>query len=213
MHNHALTGKMLNAFRTVVVFIPIVLVAGNNADVRNQQNNGMSSEIRQGDAAAAAFEDGAVQTVIGFLKWYRTQYSTLKQIRLVNRKGAGESRSEHYSVNFKGTEEYLSKLRGSGYISDEYIDKQRRIFRKREEHFRRYPQTDGPAEGFEHDLVLRTQEIDEALAKIDHVKVTEVKKSSTSSIVDADTGMNLRFRLSKNSGKWLIDIIESNGIE
>lgn len=208
-----IAGRIEAAIRLFMFIALILLIFCINADAGDRHNAVMVSKRSSGGATNGVFKQGSAGTVVHFLKWYSTQYTALKRIRLVNKKGAGESRSEHYSVNFKGTDEYLSMLKGSGYISDDYIEKQRRYFREREEHFRSYPQTDGPAEGFEHDLVLRTQEIDEALAKIGHVKVTEVKKSSTSSIVDADTGMNLRFRLSKNSGNWLIDSIESNGIE
>lgn len=71
------------------------------------------------------------------------------------------------------------------------------------------PQNDGPPYGFEYDLVLMTQEVDQAMDAIDNIKVTDVNESGDSAVVKVDIMTKLGFTLTKANGKWLIDDISN----
>ena len=152
-------------------------------------------------------------TVINFLKWYKGNYETIYQYNLVNNAGGEYDSTKFYSVNFKETEKYLSKLKSGGFISDSYIEGWRKYFIEREENFKSNLQNDGPPDGFEYDFVLMTQEIDETLNSIDNPKLINVSESSDSSVVKIDIMMRLSFSLRKNNNIWLIDRIENLGME
>jgi hypothetical protein len=197
--------------KLITLITLVFLVVCNNVNSSGQRNERKDPNIKPGGKISGNVKHESVKTVFDFLKWYRTNYNQLNQIKLVNNSGADQGSTKYYSVNFKGTEDYLLRLRGSGYISDKYIDKWRRYFRECEENFKRNPQNDGPPDGFGFDFVLWTQEIDETLEKIDHPKLIGVKESLTISIVKVDIMMRLGFTLSNSNGKWLIDNIENLG--
>ena len=209
--NSAKNQKTMSKLITLITLV--LLVACNNVDSNRQQNDRKDPNIKPEDEINGNVKHESVKTVFDFLKWYRTNYNELNQITLVNNSGTDLDSKKYYSVNFKGTEDYLSRLKGSGVISDKYVDKWRRYFQEREGHFKKNPQKDGPPDGFEFDFILWTQEIDETLEKIDQPKLMEVKESSSSSIVKVDIMMRLGFTLSKSNGKWLIDNIENLGME
>ena len=199
--------------KLITLIILVLLVACNNVDSSRQQNDKKDPNIKPGGKINGNVKHESVKTVFDFLKWYRKNYNELNQIKLVNNSEADHDSTKYYSVNFKGTEDYLLRLKRNGFISDKYIDKWRRYFQEREENLRKNPQKDGPPDGFEFDFILWTQEIDETLEKIDHPKLIDVKESSTSSIVKVDIMMRIGFTLSKRNGKWLIDNIENLGME
>jgi hypothetical protein len=201
----------MSKFITLIALV--LLVACNNVNSSRQQHDREDQNMKPGDKINRIVKHESVKTVFDFLRWYRANYKQLSQITLVNKSAADHDSTKYYSVNFKGAEDYLSRLKGSGYISDKYIDEWRRYFQEREKNFKKNPQKDGPPDGFEFDFVLWTQEVDETLEKIENPKLIEVKESSTSSIVKVDIMMRLGFTLSKNNGKWLIDNIENLGVE
>ena len=152
-------------------------------------------------------------TVTSFLKWYSANYDSISRIKLLNFPAAESGKAGPYSVNFSGTEKYLSALSSSGYISAEYISRWRRYFRERDRNFRKNPQYDGPADGFEYDFVLYTQEIEETLNAAKNPVIINVKESPGTAEVKVNIMMVLKFYLSKQGNTWLIDRIENSGPE
>ncbi len=147
--------------------------------------------------------------VVNFLTWYKLNYDEISKIETINNFTGEYDSTKFYSVNFTGTENYLKKLKSSGYISEKYISTWRKYFLKCEQNFKQNPQNDGPPNGFEFDFVLWTQEIDETLESINNYKILNVNESEKNSVVDIEITMNLEFTLSKINGKWLIDNIEN----
>lgn len=152
-------------------------------------------------------------TVKDFLNWYKNNYKTVNQLNLVKNKDVNYDSTKIYSVNFEESEKYLKKLKSSGFISDNYINKWRKYFKEHDEYFKKNPQNDGPPYGFEYDFVLLTQEIEKTLESIDKIKLVNVKESDKNSVVKIDITIRLCFSLSKSDGKWLIDNIENLDIE
>jgi len=146
--------------------------------------------------------------VFNFLRWYAKNVNRISEINLVNNNGSNDS-TKFYSVNFPATEIYLNALKESGFISGQYINTWHEYFKKRDEHFKSHPQNEGPPEGFDYDLVMQTQDIED----IYHLdKATVISKSVN------DGGANLKIRflhgqelvflLSKPDDAWLIDKID-----
>lgn len=150
-----------------------------------------------------------VKTVVDFLRWYKKDHGALDQLHLVQHAGAEYDSTKFYAVNFVETEKYLDTLRASGYISEKYLNKWRAYFKEQDDFMTKNPQNDGPPYGFEYDLVLMTQEVDQAMDGIDHIKVTDVNETSDSAAVKVDIMTKLGFTLSKHNGKWMIDTIEN----
>ena len=155
----------------------------------------------------------SLNTVIDFLNWYKNNYETVNQLNLVKNKGVNYDSTKFYSVNFEESEKYLKKLKSSGFISDNYINKWRKYFKEHDEYLKKNPQNDGPPYGFDYDFVLLTQEIDKTIESNVKLKLLDIKESNESSIVKIDIMMRLSFSLSKCNGKWLIDNIENMVIE
>lgn len=155
-----------------------------------------NSELKQ------SLPDPAAQVATDFLKWYKANYEAFRNIRFV------DTSQKYYSVNLTNCEQYLQQLKGSGYVSDNYIAKWHAYFEKHAEQYKTVRQTDGPPEGFEYDFVLHTQEIDETLHAIDALKITAytvVDDAHRKVEIDVRPS-NLTVLLSYKEGTgWLID--------
>jgi hypothetical protein len=156
----------------------------------------------------------STQTVISFLRWYKANYEKIIQNQniLVNNAGSDDT-TKTYSVNFSETDNYLILFKSSGYVSDFFLDDWRKYFAECEEYFKNNPQIDGPPDGFNFDLILLTQEVEEILKAIDHLKVIEEEENDSAALVKVDIMMRFSFRLSKVNNKWLIDKIDNLGWE
>lgn len=146
--------------------------------------------------------------VIHFLKWYRKNHTDDLQRNLVNNADANTDTTKPYSVNFKDTERYLSDLKSSGFLSEKFLNKWRNYFRECDDYFKQHPQYDGPPDGFNYDLILNTQDVEESLIAIDTIKIVELHISGNNATVEVDLLMRVLFRLSQSDSKWLIDEIE-----
>jgi hypothetical protein len=144
----------------------------------------------------------AGQTAVAFLHWYKTHMQAVNRLPLVNQQ-AGKP----YSVNFKNGEQYLAYLKSSHLLTDTYLNQWRTYFKERDAGFRLSPQEEGPPTGFEYDLVMLTQDVDQQLASLKSVKiskVTVVKNRATVVLTLLDT---YEFRLIRQNNRWLINEI------
>ena len=147
------------------------------------------------------------KTVINFLKWYRENEKELSKIQMVNMPPIEETNS-FYTVNFDETERYLTELKKSGFVSDKYLERRRDYFKKADIKLRQDPVNDGPPDGFEFDLILLTQDIDDTLEAINNPKLISSQITKDNAIVKLDIMMRLEYKLSKQGDKWLIDHIQ-----
>ena len=69
------------------------------------------------------------KTVIDFIKWYDKNYDSISSIVPVTytdfKKG---DTTKYYTLDFEASEKYLSKLKVSGFLSEEYFNEQRKYF-------------------------------------------------------------------------------------
>lgn len=145
-------------------------------------------------------------TVINFLTWYRDHMTTMINIGLVNQDM--KDSTEFYSVNFQETERYLTELKNSGFISDQYLNTWRNYFKKADEQFKITHQYDGPPEGFDFDLIMWAQDFD--LSEIEKAKTLEELNGDHATVtVEFPYQYKLQYSLSKQNDKWLIDDIKN----
>jgi len=218
--------------RLILIIIGLAIFSSCQSginDQEKQQNSSLGSadnqqqnEKLQDDSRVAKDKskdensqgDKSAQTVVDFLKWYKKNYAEITKIQFVNNMNFGDGDStKPYSVNYKDTENYLGKLKSSGYISDKYMQKWRKYFKEQDQNFKNNTQYCGPPMGFEFDFVLWTQMIGETLEAIDNYKLMEVNESDKNANVKIRIGMYLNFILSKDGDDWMIDNIENLGEE
>ena len=152
-------------------------------------------------------EQDPLQTVKDFLNWYGVHYKEANSFSLVN-----QGDSVNYSVNFEETEKFLTYLRSSGVVSDNYLNILRRQFIEAQLVFEKDPINEGPPQGFDYDIVLWTQEPDLVIEKGKSPTLISSKIHDDSATLRLDVYMRLQFELSKSNGQWKIDrIIPTEG--
>lgn len=148
-------------------------------------------------------------TVISFLKWYRDNEDRLHQIQLLT--GGLADTTTFYSVDFEATEKYLTELKKSGFLSDKFLGDLRQHFFKSNEYLKQHPQNDGPAPGFEADLIMKSQDYMDVWDSLESVKVIEQKRTAgrdTIKMIFAGY-YKTKYYLTKYGDKWKIDNIEN----
>lgn len=150
-----------------------------------------------------------VQTVISFLKWYKINYNDLNGEDLVDYKEYDSDTTKYYSVNFDKADKYLEKLKSSKFLTKEYLEALKSHFLKSDQNFHKFHQNEGPPAGFDYDLVLLTQEINDTISALDKPTIISVSESPEKAVVNIDIYMKRSFKLSNIDGKWLIDKIEN----
>ncbi|NEU08746.1 hypothetical protein GZH53_10520 [Flavihumibacter sp. R14] len=147
------------------------------------------------------------KVVRDFLKWYKENRERLGTFRLVPVKPGDTTKS--YRVDFRETEKYLSELKKSGFVSDQYIISFRKYFETADANLAKYPQYDGPAVGFGFDLVLKAHDYGEILDHLNKLKfvIKPVNADSTKVYVRFPTVI-MALTLSRSGSTWLIDSLD-----
>ncbi|ESU20490.1 hypothetical protein FEDK69T_30150 [Flavobacterium enshiense DK69] len=150
-----------------------------------------------------------------FITWYGKNEKKLHEFELVNNSyNEIIDSTKFYSVNFENTEKYLSEFRKSGLFSERYIENQRRYFKECEKNLIAYPENDGPPSGFDHDIVMKSQDfVMEELIR--DLKVENVQILNKTAKLTANFGYDykLQITLSEENKIWKIDNIERLGFE
>ena len=147
-----------------------------------------------------------------FLNWYKDNMHSLGKIELVNNSNnTTYDSTKFYTVNFDSTEKYLTAFKKSGFVSGKYIDQWRQYFKRCDDQFKKNPQNDGPATGFEFDFVMWSQDYEEALDNLDKMNFSDKEIKNDHCIVTANfsSGMKIKYWLTLENGKWLIDDIQN----
>lgn len=143
-----------------------------------------------------------VQTVKGFLSWYKNNYAEANGFGLTY-----QDKQDFYHVNLTQGEKYLSFLKSSGFISDKYVAIWSKYFKDKAAYMEENLQNDGPPEGFEFDLVLITQEPELVLKEIDKLQFMVSENTGDNAILQITGEYGYDFELVKENGKWMIEYI------
>lgn len=189
----------LNFFFLIFIFsttVPFFTSCNNNATITNNQTDNYSLDKQP------------AKTIIDFLKWYRINQDI--QGGLVNNAdGKTLDSTKFFSVNFEGTEKYLSQLKSTGFISEKYLDKWREYFKKCEDDFKKNRYNEPPIEGFDYDFIMLSQEFDEDLKNVEKSKIVSQSILNDNAIIKIyfPNGNKLIYKLTKHADKWIIDDI------
>jgi hypothetical protein len=85
------------------------------------------------------------------------------------------------------------------------------ILNSRDEYFKKHPQNDGPAHGFEADLVMKAQDYMDVWTGLDSARLIQSKINGNTALIQHQFlgYYTTRFFLSNQNGKWLIDSLGS----
>lgn len=193
----------------LTVCIWALLAACTSADKTKMPPIGNKFAADAPPATDEAFKKQPAGTVLNFLRWYRSNVHQLKKIEIVTHSTNPDS-SMYYVVNDAGTEQYLEALKQSGFVSDTYITNWRAYFKKCNDNLLKTPQTEAPVQGLDFDLVMLAKEYEEDLNGIERstVEYVNVANDKGSITVGLPTVGRLKYRITKQDGKWLIDDIK-----
>jgi hypothetical protein len=146
-------------------------------------------------------------TILTFIKWYHQNENRLNKINFIP--GGLEDTTTFYSIDSEKSEEYLSELSKSNCVSNKFISDLRNFFNQSDKYFKEHPQNDGPAYGFEADLIMKSQDYMDVWENLDSMKSIKRKIIGNNAIVKVSFGKFYRptYNLTKLSNHWLIDSI------
>lgn len=136
-----------------------------------------------------------------FILWYRDHYKEVNDVKFVSPDEQG-----NYQVNPEECKKYLGKLNSSGFVSKSYIDAWSKYFDSKEKDFNQFPQSEGPPEGFEFDLVFITQEPELVWNQVQLLKL-EINMTEDGKAIATTNELGYDFEMSLEDGQWKIDYI------
>ncbi|WP_420150214.1 hypothetical protein, partial [Spirosoma sp.] len=188
---------------TLIGGLPLLLFG------KNLLNDITASDQSEEEYVATAVEEApdtdstaVTQTVLDFLHWYKANLQSISQIDLVN-----QQPGENYSVNARNSDRYLTYLKTSELLTENYINEWRTFFQDRQAGFLATPQQEGLPTGFDYDLVMLTQNIDMLMDSLETVKVNSVQTGQNQASVQFFLLEEYEFRLVKEHDRWLINEI------
>lgn len=150
------------------------------------------SDIDTADARRIA------STVKGFYRWYHNNYNSVNSFKLVPNAG---KEGYQYRVDFIALEQYLNKLRSSGYLSRQFIEKERAYYLKCDRDMQDRHQCNGPPGGLEYDRILFTQEIEYEMSEVIKAAVVDISISENRA---SATVYRYTIELIREEGAWKI---------
>ncbi|MEY3443141.1 MAG: hypothetical protein RLZZ519_1422 [Bacteroidota bacterium] len=190
--------------KTILWLYILAIAMGLLACEKNAATSGSVENTTAADSVAKPAAD-AGETVLQFLKWYNQNEMALGKIEKVKM-----VEGEPYTINKAGTEEYLAKLKGSGFIADAYLESERADFAELEKGFLANSEFDGPPSGFDYDRVLLAQDWND----LDQAKIVSKEQGAKEATVVAEIGGQLKFTLvSADESTWLIAAIVRPDLE
>lgn len=148
--------------------------------------------------------------LIEFLKWYKAGHDKLYMPR-IEKHFTADTLFYAY-VDTLAARELLLLYRKSGYFTESYVKKDSLYIEKAKN---AYQQKDLEIyDYFDHDFILKTQEVEETLEAISNTYVLADHTDLDSNKVAVSIGgyMNLRFTFKNENGQLRIDQIENLGI-
>lgn len=149
-------------------------------------------------------EKNRISTVIkGFYRWYHDNYDEVNSFHLVP--NAGNKGSLQYRVDFSAVKKYLDKLKSSGFLAGQFLEREHEYYEKCDRIMLSRKQRDGPPYGLEHDRILLTQEIDYEMQAVLKARIRDIiikGKRASASIY------RYELHLIRDGGKWKILAID-----
>jgi len=160
--------------------------------------------------------DAAIRkTVIGFLKWYKSNGEKIEQSPIVvgYRERADtvhdtSIKNDTVKIDMIAVEQYLTNFKNSNFVSDAFLNDLRIIYANVSKGLQRKPVVNyfGVIGGLEADLIFGF-EPEDILDHITEGRFTRIYRVYNRALVKFNISENDQyvFTLSKHDGKWLID--------
>lgn len=211
----------MNRKISYILFSILFLQSCQNKDNSQLDNNSITKveSINKKSETNSINNKEQVDLVKNFMKWYIKNLDTLYKFNTIEG-GMSEKENEeakNYFVNFSEVEKYITELKKSSFLTDNFLKNERQIFVEGDEYFKKNPENDGPPYGFDYDRFFYTQEtFEEDLPNIDKTKYVVNQKDEFNSEVRfylPICGINYKYSLKRIGTKWFVEKIESeNGL-
>ncbi|MEN2414433.1 hypothetical protein [Flavobacterium mesophilum] len=198
-----------------ILFSILFLHSCQNKDKSQSENNSIdkSDSDKKSDLSNDSKEQIAL--VKDFMKWYIKNMDMLGKFDVIGGGPMDEKENEeaeNYYVDFKEAEKYISELKKSGFLTDNLLKNEEKLFLEADQYYKENPENDGPPYGFDYDHFFLTQEaFEEDLLNIDKSKYTVSQKDEFNSEVKFVLPISggYKYSLKRIGGKWFIEKIES----
>ena len=151
-----------------------------------------------------------------FLTWFSPNQERLNSLPIVPAWLVDDGdTTDIYSIDFQVAEQYLEAFRSSGFFSKGYVETERKHFHQADSTMKQVRQWAGPPEGLNYDRVVFSQDPQADLEKLRRTKPTVTINGDTAHVLftqlpkpeDLREGVDLKFLLLRQQGKWLIENI------
>jgi hypothetical protein len=199
-----------NIFKYFLSLLTIISLAGDEISIESalcafrtgriaMRNYTISGTLAKKGGDITREEDVISSVIKGFYRWYHDNYDAVNSFQLVP--NAGNRRSLQYRVDFAAVKRYLDKLRSSGFLARQYLERERKYYERCDRIMLSKKQRDGPPDGLEHDRILLTQEIDYEMQEVLKARVRDIdiKGNRASASI-----YRYQIHLMRERGKWKI---------
>ncbi|MFD1603326.1 hypothetical protein ACFSC2_11310, partial [Flavobacterium artemisiae] len=183
---------------------------------KNQSKSSPVAKVDSGKKPEISNDSNEQITLVkDFMKWYIKNMDMLSKFDAI---GGGPAdakeneEAENYYVDFKEAEKYISELKKSGFLTDNLLKNEEKLFLEADQYYKENPENDGPPYGFDYDHFFLTQEaFEEDLLNIDKSKYVVNQKDEFNSEVKFVLPISggYKYSLKKIGSKWFIEKIES----
>ncbi len=144
-------------------------------------------------------------SVINFLKWYSHNKKSINQWNAID--GLPGSKTKIYKINELNLKEFFFQLLKSGFVSTIYISDLKQKFDNADENLKFYPQSDGPVDDLEFDIIYGIMETSDISEHMEDIKIERQIIRGDKSFVAMRIGTHLLIKtyLSRYGNNWKID--------
>ncbi|MGZ3871830.1 MAG: hypothetical protein ACXVJD_02865 [Mucilaginibacter sp.] len=163
--------------------------------------------------------DKVKASVINFLNWYKN-----KELDTAKKDGSpfhysiirgGYPDTSKQRIDMEGVEEYLNHLKGSGYLSNTYLNDLRQYFKEIGDHMQAAPKVNAlvAVPGLNTDWILKTFEPEMILDHIRQGRFDKINIIYNKAIVRFRISkiVQMLFTLTRINDRWVIDYIGYDG--
>jgi len=195
---------------TVTLFIMVSCLPTGSKNTNPDKNSITETLSLDGQIMNETDSTKQVQLIMEFFNWYKLNYELLRISSMISY--VETDTVSFFQLDTILTNQYLELFKESGFFSENYLLYWNKYFSERGNYLKSNIDLEIP-EGFDHDFVLMTQEIEKTLSAIDSLKVIKIQNNSNICIVDINIYMNLRVYLKRINNSWYIDSISNRGFK
>jgi len=148
------------------------------------------------------------KVVTGYFKWYAANKIALKSLADNILDSKANDTTYAYRVNFDAVEKYLTEIKKSGFVSDNYIKSVRGFFNDCAADLKKYPRYEGAYPKLDDDVILQIQEEEDITAHLNEITILSNSVSGSHAAITVfikSSRLKLNFKLAKVGADWMID--------